>query len=242
MLKCGPEYANVLMLEVKNDFWHDVMKHYKYFCNKCCPVDTQGYLAENIFYNGNIIRDRRVIYIKKWMDVGVTQIMYLLNENGEWYTCDEFCRKYGVVCNFILYNGVLNAVRQYLLKNEVIILTQYQIIDPIVWLNISKGNKFVQDILNKPKFPSAAVTKWNTYFDNLDWKTIFLNRRKISTDPRLIWFQTRLIYRILPTNKYLFTCKIVSDAHCTFCKLENETMSFILVLWQNTDFLERFDI
>jgi hypothetical protein len=225
--KCGAEYANVLMAEVRNEFWHDVMKHYKLFHNKCVPMDIQEFLSENIFYNGDILRDRKVIFIKNWIDAGITQIFHLLNDNGNWYVCNEFCRKYGIVCNFILYNGVLNAVKKYMSEKNMELPTQLKIMDPIAWVNINKGNRVMVDILNKPKLPPAAVTRWNTFFDSLDWKTIFSKRLRTSCDPRLIWFQTRLIYRILPTNRYLFLCKIVSNDCCTFCNLERETISHL---------------
>ena len=48
-------------------------------------------------------------------------------------------------------------------------------------------------------------------------------------DTKLKWFQVRLIHRILPTNKFLFICKIKDSPSCTFCRLEDE--SVIHLFW-----------
>lgn len=44
---------------------------------------------------------------------------------------------------------------------------------------------------------------------------------------QLRWFQMRILHRILPTEKYLHSCKIVDSALCSFCKAENETIDHL---------------
>jgi hypothetical protein len=53
----GAEFVNILLQEIKDDFWHDV--HCKQYCYKCLPHDIDEFLSENnFFYNRNIFRDR----------------------------------------------------------------------------------------------------------------------------------------------------------------------------------------
>jgi hypothetical protein len=42
------EFVNILLQEIKDDFWHDV--HYKQYCYKCLPHDIDEFLSENNFF------------------------------------------------------------------------------------------------------------------------------------------------------------------------------------------------
>ena len=84
--------------------------------------------------------------------------------------------------------------------------------------------KAVMTVMNSFQEMPTAINKWNAVFLNLNWKEIFTKSWKISTDTRLKWFQIRLLHRILATNKFLYTCKIVDSPLCSFCKAEEETL------------------
>ena len=53
------------------------------------------------------------------------------------------------------------------------------------------------------------------------------DKRPNFQDSTLQWFQTRLIHRILPTNKYLKICKIKDTDLCTFSCGEVETLEHL---------------
>jgi hypothetical protein len=242
--KFGGEFANVLLSEIKNDFWHDVLKHYKNYCNKCRPKNVHEFLSENIFYNGNILRDRKIIYIKSCINAGVCQIGHLVKDTGVWLTHKEFCEKFLIThCNFVLYYGVLNAVQRYMTKCDFSLCANFKLCSPKAWFNIGKGNRFIQTILNECDTIPTAVTKWNSSYPELEWNIIYFKRYKTSPDPRLIWFQTRLLHRILPTNRYLHICKIAESPLCTFCTIEEETIIHLFwscgkteLFWNNLKF------
>ena len=71
------EYANVLMQRRQYPFWKDVLKHYKKFYSKCSPTDTSEFVSESIHYNIKIIRGKRVIFFKEWMDSDIFLIGHL---------------------------------------------------------------------------------------------------------------------------------------------------------------------
>ena len=50
----------------------------------------------------------------------------------------------------------------------------------------------------------------------------------MTADVQLRWFQARLLHRLLPTNKFIFHCKIVDDPLCSFCNQEIETIRHLL--------------
>ena len=92
---------------------------------------------------------------------------------------------------------------------------------------IREGNKSVKQQLYDEGKLATAVNKWNTKYINLEWDRIFLKCRKTTSDVKLRWFQARLIHRILPTNVYLFLCKIKESPLCTFCNAENESITHL---------------
>ena len=47
-------------------------------------------------------------------------------------------------------------------------------------------------------------------------------------DTKLRWFQYRIVHRIIPTNRYLFKCKIVDSPLCNICNQEEETISHLM--------------
>ena len=63
--------------------------------------------------------------------------------------------------------------------------------------------------------------RWNeefqTQIDNNTWKTLFSICFKTVANNNLIWFQLKLIYRILGTNNHLFKLGIKNNPNCLFC-------------------------
>ena len=46
---------------------------------------------------------------------------------------------------------------------------------------------------------------------------------------KLRWFKLRIVYRITPTNTYLFMCNIENSAVCTHCAVEEDILH---LLWE----------
>ena len=79
-------------------------------------------------------------------------------------------------------------------------------------------------------------------FPNLqcDWKDIYLLPRKVTIDTKLRIFQYKLLNNILYLNKHLFMFRKKDTKHCSFCKLQDETINHLFVkcnysknLWRN---------
>lgn len=224
--KYGSEYANVLMVRVSNPFWKDVLKHYKRLYAKCFPRNLDEFLAECVHYNVNIIRDGKVVYLRKWSDNDVFLVRHLVSSDGRYLTFDEFKTKFPQTeTNFVMYEGVISAIRKFQKKAKVEFTDQGKLVDTNAWNIIGKGNKAVQATIAKSDIVPTSVQKWNTKTEaNLDWGKIFRKCKTITKDERLRWFQIRLLHRILPTNKFLHMCRIVDSSECTFCNQEEETI------------------
>ena len=99
----GAEYANIIIENVENPFWKDVVKHYKKLCTKCSVSSVHEFMSECIHYNTNIIRGRRVVYVREWCDYDIFYVKNIINDNGQFMTYNQFLLKYpGIRTNFIL--------------------------------------------------------------------------------------------------------------------------------------------
>ena len=74
--------------------------------------------------------------------------------------------------------------------------------------------------------------KWYTdlqiHFDDDIWNNMFKICFTSVTNNDLIWFQVKVIYRLLGTNRYLHKLGIVEDSLCNQCG-ERETLTHLLV-------------
>ena len=76
--------------------------------------------------------------------------------------------------------------------------------------------------------------KWeNILQQNIQWKNKNLNIFKITIDSKIIWFQYRIVHRIIATNKLLFHMNIRNNALCSFCKIHQETIIHLFFECEN---------
>ena len=189
-------------------------------------------MSECIFYNINIIRDKKVIYVKEWYEEGILKVHQLINGNGTFMTFSEFKEKYPNLnkTNFLMFEGILKAIKQFLEKCKLQLTSGYKESDSKMWICLKKGNKFIQQIQVKSETHPTAVNKWNNIYNNLNWRQIFGKCFKTTVDTRLRWFQTRLLHRQIATQKFLYSCKIADSPLCALCNEEIETIPHLF--WQ----------
>ena len=235
----GGEYANIVMTRVHNPFWHDVAKHYKQLCNKAKVTDDNDFLEEYLHYNRNIIRDRKVVFIKEWVGENILQIKDLVNDDGSTLSYNEFRRKFTNVTqvNFILYEGILNVVRKYLRRVGCSLHSNNAGTENQAWKIILKGNQWVKAALNESSSPPTALEKWNFVFGISDWDVVFNKCHRTTVDVQLKWFQLRLLHRILPTRRYLAMCNLIDSPLCTYCSVEVESIQH---LFWNCQIVQKF--
>ena len=75
---------------------------------------------------------------------------------------------------------------------------------------------------------------------NNHWKIIFRVCFRSIPDNNYIWFQYRIIYRILGTNEYLYKLKLTSSNLCRLCSQDSESIEHlflhcnnVIILWNN---------
>ena len=227
----GEDYAQFCKNRIKNQFWQHVLNHYitLYRTNQGHNVEPSTIYDEPIHYNENIKRGNQVIYIKEWEERGILKIKDILaDDNTSLMSFQDFKNKYNVAnADFLLYQGVSEAIKKYLNDVKRHPLLHRKIYASELWDCILAGNKVIKAKLHEEISMPTAVKKWNEIFIDLKWNTIFKNTIKHSSDSQLRWFQIRLIHRILPTKKYLFRCNLTDDPLCSFCGDTDETLSHL---------------
>ena len=175
MRKFGSDFALKVKKEMSNPFWEDVLKHYLQINSKCETSNWHDFLEQPILFNPKIKRDKESIYLKEWADQNILKVKDIINTNGELISFQTFKEKYpsATKTNFILYQGIANAVRKYLRsKNWERDTVEFKNTNKL-WFIILSNNDNVKSTILKNKNLPTAVAKWNCSFVSLNWKTIF---------------------------------------------------------------------
>lgn len=232
---CKTKYIEKLINNVQNTFWKDVLQSFINM-NKVIDTNEEQVLKSPLFYNDSIKIGGSYIYYSSWFQTGIRYINDLLKDNGEFYTHEEFRDITGINSNTLLYYGTIRAIKSYLKEIKVNITHKEK--SPFIPSHIlpllqqRKGSKVIYDILNKNKEVPTGKTSWNKVYDfsQEDWNQIYIFPFNITKYPALLWFQVSINHNILVTNKLLYRMKLRNNALCSFCGLNNETITHLL--WQ----------
>ena len=130
---------------------------------------------------------------------GVCYINDLKSENGQLVSQEEFESMYDIKTNFIQFQGIMPAIKDFTRKHSVMNFTKklkMQFIPTNISLLIKskKGGKDFYDALNRNDDKPSSQHKWeNTYnIEQETWKDIYSSPFKSSLGTKLQWFQTRI--------------------------------------------------
>ena len=235
LVMLGSNYSTKIARETKNKFWHETLKSWSNFVAKLSvsrnPPDVLGF---PIWYNMEISNTN--LFCPNWYNRGVALVGDLFNGNGKLLTENEIKLSYGIKTNFLEYQRVIKCVQVYCNSRKGTSKSHTKPIFPEyikVLMKSKKGCKDFYDVINTNK--TEIQTSYYSYWENklkqeipnVEWKSIFRICFKTVEDNELIWFQYRLINRILGTNDYLTKIKIKNNPNCVFCNKDPETISHL---------------
>ena len=200
-------------------------------------------MAEPIFFNNNIKIDNRVLYREEWFEAGFMQISDMYADNGRMMNLEEFKELFDVNINFLEYYSLSKVVNEHFKKLQIEKETHNRASNKQAVMNLlcnlgNKSSKVIYKMLLSPDTQTKAMNKWNVIIgENLEWGRIFYDLRKITQDTKLLWFQMKILHRILSTNKYLKMIGIRYDDKCSFCKTSTEDINH---LFWNCDIVQEF--
>ena len=224
----GNGYIDVIINNLSNQLWIDMLKHVKKISSKK-PENFEELVYEFIFFNNNIRINNEMIDYKSYRQNNIIQIFNLLDVNGNFLSYDNFVAKYpNIRTNFLQFHGLIDSIKSYMTKQQIHHnqITAY-VQEPVGWQALRGDKNLIKkEISNKPVL-HKSVEKWNNVYPDLEWKKIYNKVYKTSVDVKLRWFQMRLLYRILPTNRLLYIKHIKNNALCNFCNVEEQNLDHL---------------
>ena len=217
-----------------NPFWQDVFQAVYHINSGSRKVTLTDFLNEPLWFNKDIQIDRKCVFIKKLFDSGIHIINDLVEEDGKFLSYDTYCARFLDNINFIEYNGLLMAIRQFKQKKysflpALDIKIEAPTIPPLmtIILRDKKGCRYIYQKLTENNELPTSLRKWENEFgmiQNYEWKKIFQLPYKVSLCTNIRWFQYRILHRILATNTFLQKIGITNDNKCSLCHAEPETL------------------
>jgi exonuclease III len=215
--------------QASNLFWRDVFQSYLEFYNKVDIDSPELVLLEPLFCNDKFKIDGSVFDFKTWAEAGIFAVKDLVQENGKFYSYENFKLKFQIQVPLLKYYGCISSIRKYLRKTGITFVnndcnhTNYNKAYNIL-IKAPKGTKaFYNIFIGEPTIPNPCKNWEDITNTEIDWTKIFTDTKKI-TEVKLKWFQLKINYRILVTNSMLCRMKIMNTNVCSFCNVEKDTI------------------
>ena len=226
----GMDYLLHLKQTCTNPFWQDVFKAF-YLVNKSSnPTCFQDLLDTPLWFNTNVFSTR--LHYPNWSRSELYFIRDIVDENGNILDYNLLNRIANV--NIIEYINTKIHVSKYIQKftfetNEI--QTFYPTIPfhLILLFKSKKGNSvFMKAQKNNKKIVATAVLKWheklNFTLNSKTWESIFYLNYNTIRDNYYIYFNYRILHRILGTNHLMYKMQISQTENCRLCENASETL------------------
>ena len=190
---------------------------------------SEQLLSSPVWYNPRI--SSTTLYYPKWFRHGIESIGDVIDTNGILITEHELKNKFNLPCiNFLEMTRQNLLIKKYIQKCNIILqdFRRPNIPREMEIVNSHTKSKDFYKLINT-RYPEIGIKhKWNEDL-NLsiqpnDWKKIFKICFKTVKDNYLIWFQYRILHRILGTRKLLYNMNKSPSPNCLFCGDSPETL------------------
>ena len=241
----GAEFISTKIKRINNPFWKDVFSSYKVFLDSLKPRTWDQFLSQPIWFNSNFKVGGTCMFYRNWYERGIRFVNDLLDENGSLLSYENVTQMFDLRTNFLDFRSVITTVRRFLTMSNLNV-AQCKLNVPflpftlIEVLRNKKGCRDMYDILVTKTVHSPAIQKWQNDIllpENFKWNDLIPHLRKCTKDTTLIWFEIRIMHRILATNSLLQKMNILLDNRCSFGCGEEET---IIHLFCDCRFVEPF--
>ena len=244
----GSEYCESILYKL-NAFWKVVFTYYKDYVQHLKFKTGQDILSSCIWYNRQIGTEK--IYFVDWFKHGVRITGDIVNSEWKVMSLEQIKTKYKFSVNILnlVYYSVKKLVEKFITKIECNF--PLSIDRPHIPFHIKAltghilGSKSIYLRLQESNTPKNKIkVKWNLILHmepshNL-WRVIYKNCFYTIDDNNYIWFQYRILQRIIGVQDLLFKTKISDNADCRLCNQNTETITHLFSecpisnnLWEN---------
>ena len=221
---------------------------------KSQKIESYSELARNcIWYNSNI--SKNTLFFADWYKKGIYTVSDIIDTTGEMLSLKDLKEKYNFKPNILNYYTIKAKIELYMSKYKF--QERYTIPKPIIPRHLDvvfksrKGCKTFYDAYRDnetqnltPKSESlwANIVRYQNQEISIKekWKRIYEICFFAVPDNDIIWFQYRILNKILGTKDYLKKVGIQTTNLCSLCKIDDENLDHILYqcrevteLWEN---------
>ena len=217
----------------KTDFFQDILIAW----SKINFDNTEKInIGKELLWNNSYIKNNGMpLFNPVWYNRGIQYIEQIYDfRKKDFFNFNDIVNLYDMPNKyFLFYNTLVASIPKEWktkLKTEKI---NIQRSETLLLQSIKKKhlNKYlyVKQFQNEPKINLRQEEKWAIIFNDihLDWKNIYLTPIQATIDTKLRDFQYKFIMRIIPTNTFLFKCKISNSNLCDFCNRNIETIKHL---------------
>ena len=173
-----------------------------------------------------------ILFLPEWYQKGICSISDILDDTGEVVSLLHLQNKYEIKDNNFLNHLRVNVGTLKFLKtkkyNKISVDRPYIMNHvKIFFHHRTSASTFYKYVNTERQNLHSMKEKWNkdldTTINNETWKIIFSNINNIY-DNNLLWFQIKVVYRILGTKAYCNKIGILPHQMCSFCQNHTETL------------------
>ena len=187
------------------------------------------------------------IHFVDWVNAGVHVVGDIIKQDGQILALDEMKTTFGFIVNYLNYFTVRGLVKRFLEQNPM--NTTFDYCRPYVPLNIKvlmgsqTGSKNIYRVLQQSGGNMYNnELKWNQSLEvsDIPWRLVYKSCFYSLLDNDYVWFQYRILHRILGVQDHLFKLKVSNTDKCRLCGDKKETITHLFsectksaTLWQN---------
>ena len=234
LITLGGEWTNALNKET-NPFWKIVFQYWSNFCKNRKVSCNQDIMNSCLWYNSHVSQN---LFYPNWYQKGILTVGDVVGIDGKMLTIDILREHFNLNINLLNYYTVKSKVSAFIKKyasgkfpHKFIQLRPYLPFHAnILFGTKSKSNSFYRTLTqdeHQREMPTHEQN-WNSQLkgqiNNEHWYFYYKACFKTMKDNSVIWFQYRILGRILGTRSYLYKIKMANSNLCGLCGSESETM------------------
>ena len=253
LINYGPRWGIKVKDNIQNDFWKEIFLTWNNVY-KTCQLKTESDIFNTpLWFNSKLSNSNLVK--NNWNNQGISVIGHIVDSNFQILKKEDIESKYNFrINNFLDYFQLHSTVKKFISQNSALVTERSFFSQPFIphhisiLLNCKHGCKGIYNMINVQEVENKYKMKWNKdlklNIDNLTWKSIFKQIFYNIQDNSLIWFQYRLIHRILGTKDLLRKMQLEDSNICRICQRETESLMHLFVhcshvvnLWSSLELL-----
>ena len=233
----GPGYVRVVLSDIQNPFWRDILTDWGSFCD-CINIEkVQDILNAPLWYNKKLINGHS-FFINEWYKKGIRQVSDLLNEQGNMFDFEALKTRYGIRGTFLEYEALKNKIpnrwKNTLNDNTTTCITNRFNVTCNIYLQFvlkdKKGCRRFYDLMLQSK-KIELNDKWMQEFGFIDTDEYKHYNKIIASvkEIKLKDFQFKVINKILVTKSFLYRINKTDNNICEYCNQQTETIYHLFV-------------